>query len=191
MARKVAARTTGVLRGVTKRMGIGTARAPGKLVIIQGANMGKEFRLAAQVVKIGRDPQFCDFALYDEYTSNPHFSVQLEQTRFYITDEGSTNGTRINGIPIPSHQRVLLQPDAIIEAGQTQLQFKRLGGTTRQLDGQPETNPSPSTPPAESPLTPGRVQPSPPPAQPARPPAAIQGPLQSNSHQRDDPTRQV
>jgi Mg-chelatase subunit ChlD len=191
MARKVVARTTGVLRGVTKRMGIAPARAPGKLVIIQGANVGKEFRLAAQVVKIGRDPQFCDFALYDEYTSNPHFSVQLEQTRFYITDEGSTNGTRINGMPIPSHQRVLLQPDAIIEAGQTQLQFKRLGGTTRQLDGQPGASPSPGTPPTESPPPPGRVQPSPPPAQPGRPPAVIQRPPQSNSHQRDDLTRQV
>jgi pSer/pThr/pTyr-binding forkhead associated (FHA) protein/Mg-chelatase subunit ChlD len=177
VARKVAARTTGALRGVTKRLGATPARAPGKLVVIQGPNMGKEFRLAAHVVKIGRDPQFCDWALYDEYSSNPHFSVQLEQTQFYITDEGSTNGTRINGMPIPPHQRVLLQPDAIIEVGQTRLQFKRLGGTTRQLGGQLEPNP----PPGVSPV-------SPPATQPARSREAVQGPARSSHNQRGGPT---
>lgn len=136
LARKVVARTTGVLKGVTKRLGASPQRAPGKLVVIQGANMGREFRLAAQVVKVGRDPQFCDFALYDEFVSNPHFSIQLEQTQFFITDEGSANGTRLNGTPIPKQQRMLLQPDTIIEVGQTRLQFKRLGGTTRQLGQQ-------------------------------------------------------
>ncbi len=182
MARKLAARTTGVLKGVTKRLGAAPARAPGKLVVIQGANLGKEFRLAAQVVKVGRDPQFCDFALYDDYSSNPHFSVQLEQTQFYITDEGSTNGTRINGMPIPPRQRVLLQPDAIIEVGQTRLQFKRLGGTTRHLGGGSETGPVSNEPPAD--LNP---------TQRARPSQAVQGPAQPQPDQdrRGGPTRPV
>jgi pSer/pThr/pTyr-binding forkhead associated (FHA) protein len=80
---------------------------------------------------------FCDLALGDEFISNPHFSIQLEQTQFFITDEGSTNGTRVNNTPLPPHQRMLLQPDAIIEMGQTRLQFKRLGGATRQLGTAP------------------------------------------------------
>jgi len=137
VARKMVTRTTGVLKGVTKRLSAAPQRAPGKLVIVQGANAGKELRLAAQVVKVGRDPQFCDLALHDDYVSNPHFSIHLEQTQFYIVDEGSTNGTRVNGAPIPPHQRVLLQPEAMIELGSTRLQFKRLGGTTRQLRAQP------------------------------------------------------
>jgi hypothetical protein len=136
VARKMVTRTTGVLKGVTKRLSAAPQRAPGKLVIVQGANAGKELRLAAQVVKVGRDPQFCDLALHDDYVSNPHFSIHLEQTQFYIVDEGSTNGTRVNGAPIPPHQRMLLQPEAMIELGSTRLQFKRLGGTTRQLRAQ-------------------------------------------------------
>jgi len=40
MARKVAGRTTGVLKGVTRRLEAAPARAPGKLVVIQGANTG-------------------------------------------------------------------------------------------------------------------------------------------------------
>ncbi|MEA3338348.1 MAG: hypothetical protein U9R15_00125, partial [Chloroflexota bacterium] len=46
VARKVVARTTGVLKGVTRRLGAAPQKAPGKLVVIQGANMGKEFRLS-------------------------------------------------------------------------------------------------------------------------------------------------
>jgi len=134
LTRRVVARTTGVLKGVTKRLSGAPMRAPGKLVILQGANMGKEFRLAAQMIKVGRDPQFCDFALFDDFVSNPHCSIQMEQTQFFITDEGSTNGTQVNGVPLPPHQRILLQPDAIIELGQTRLQFKRLGGSTRPLE---------------------------------------------------------
>jgi pSer/pThr/pTyr-binding forkhead associated (FHA) protein len=133
MAQQAVSSTTQALKGVTKRLGAAPQRAPGKLVILQGANVGKEFRLATQMVKVGRDPQFCDFALYDEYASNPHFSIQMEQNNFFITDEGSTNGTRLNGRPLQPQQRVPLQPDAIIEVGQTRLQFKRLGGTTRQI----------------------------------------------------------
>lgn len=124
--------TTSALKGMTQRLGT-QPPAPGKLVVVQGANMGREFRLTGPVVKVGRDPQFSDFALYDEFVSNPHFTITMDQTQFFITDEGSTNGTRVNGVPIPPRQRMLLQPEAIIEVGQTRLQFKRLGGTTRQL----------------------------------------------------------
>jgi pSer/pThr/pTyr-binding forkhead associated (FHA) protein len=130
------------------------------------------------VVKVGRDPQFCDFALYDEFASNPHFSITLEQTQFFITDEGSTNGTRVSGAPLQPHQRVLLQPDAIIEVGQTRLQFKRLGGTTRQLDAQPAPPPEPA-------------QRSHPPTQLAPPPGVAQTPPQPGPGQRGGPTRQV
>lgn len=135
--------TTGVLKGMTQRLGA-QPPAPGKLVVVQGANMGREFRLTGPVVKVGRDPQFSDFALYDEFVSNPHFTITMDQTQFFITDEGSTNGTRVNGVPIPPRQRMLLQAEAIIEVGQTRLQFKRLGGTTRAL-GAGESLP-PATP---------------------------------------------
>ena len=139
------------------------------MVVIQGANIGKEFRLATQRIVVGRDPQFCDFCLYDEYASNPHFSIQLEQTQFFITDEGSTNGTKLNGTPLPPRQRMLLPPDAIIEVGQTRLQFKRLGGTTRQLGAaqapaapSPAAAPHPPTQPAPGqPLPPSGPQPAP------------------------------
>ncbi|OQA15059.1 MAG: FHA domain protein [Chloroflexi bacterium ADurb.Bin360] len=169
LGRKIRAGTTGVLKGVTRPLSALSAPAQGKLVVVQGAGMGKEFRLSGQVSKIGRDPQFCDFALYDEFVSNPHFNVYLDQGNYYIEDTGSRNQTRLNGTIIPPNQRQFLQPDAIIEVGATRLQFKRLGGNTRQLQQpgmqqpgmqQPGMQPGapaayPQTPPASPPGMPG------------------------------------
>ncbi|MGC9400517.1 MAG: FHA domain-containing protein [Anaerolineae bacterium] len=137
IARTAVKRTTGAIRGMTQRLTAGGpgggAPARGKLVIIKGANVGREFKLSAPIAKVGRDPQFSDFALYDQYVSNPHFAVIMEQDRFFVQDENSTNGTKLNGTPLQPMQRYPLQQDAVIEAGSTQIQFKRLGGPTRRL----------------------------------------------------------
>ena len=116
--------------------------AKGKLVAVQGPRAGSEYRLVSSAVKVGRDPQFNDFALNDQFVSNPHFSIIEEAGQFYIQDEGSTNRTRLNGVVIPPNQRLPLPPDSVIEAGQTRLQLKRLGGATRRLSG-PPVDPSP------------------------------------------------
>ncbi len=186
LAKRVVARTTGFIKGVTQRLSGGSSAsvpAYAQLVIMRGRNPGTEFKIAAPLVKIGRDPQFCDFALYDQYMSNPHFSIMMEQTQFFIVDEGSTNGTRLNGSLITPHQRMPLMPDAIIETGQVQMQFKRVGGATRQLgeagetlQQQPYANPmpfaggaAPQQPyayPGEQPQTPGGGGVTQPPRQP-------------------------
>jgi hypothetical protein len=151
LARKVVATTSSVVKGVTKRLG-GMPGGPGKLVVVKGANVGREFRISGPVVKVGRDPQFCDFALHDDYASNPHFSIRLEQTRYFIVDEGSTNGTRVNGATISPKRLVPLEPDAIIEVGNTHLQFKRVGGATRRLqDSDVEPPSAPEPPPVQPP----------------------------------------
>jgi pSer/pThr/pTyr-binding forkhead associated (FHA) protein len=177
LARKVVAGTSNVVKGVTKRLGGMPERGPGKLVVVKGANAGREFRLSGPVVKVGRDPQFCDLALHDEYTSNPHFTIRLEQTRYFIVDEASTNGTRVNGASISPKRLVPLEPDAIIEVGNTRLQFKRVGGATRHLedsDAQPPSAPeTPSSPVAQPPASrQPNVEPGPAliiPQKPARP----------------------
>ena len=148
LGRKIRTSTTGVLKGMTRPLAALSAPAQGKLVIMQGAGIGKEYRLSGQMIKVGRDPQFCDFALYDEYVSNPHFNVYFDQGNYYIEDAGSRNQTRLNGTIIAPNQRQFLQPDAIIEVGATRLQFKRLGGNTRQLQQPGGGVVYPSTPPA-------------------------------------------
>ncbi len=114
---------TGVLKGVTRRLTASPSQAPAKLVIQQGVNIGREYPLVGPIIKVGRDPQFCDFALHDEFVSNPHFSIHAEGQRFFIVDEKSTNGTRLNGVPLVPLQRTPLPPNAVIEVGATKLRF--------------------------------------------------------------------
>lgn len=130
--RTVTSTATSVLKQATRPLG--ASRAPAKLVVIRGANVGREFKLDAQVVKVGRDPQFCDFALYDQYASNPHFTITRGQTLdFYIQDEKSMNGTVLNGQTLPPLQPFVLPFDSVIRAGETEVSFKRIGGPTRPL----------------------------------------------------------
>jgi len=133
IGRQVVSRATGFLKGMTRKLPDLSQGAPGKLVIVQGANVGREYPLIGSVVKVGRDSQMCDFALHDEFVSNPHFSIHIEQTEFYIEDEGSTNGTKLNGMPLDPHQREPLPPDAIIHAASTKIEFKRLKRDTTRI----------------------------------------------------------
>ncbi len=185
VAKRMVKSTTGALKGMTQRLGAGgMPPARGKLVIVQGPRAGTEFRLAASIVKVGRDPQFGDLALQDQYVSNPHFSIVEEGGQFYVQDEGSTNGTRLNGVPISAHQRAPLAPDSIVEVGQTRVQFKRLGGPTRQLSG--GSRRQASAPPAGDPaLSPTQYAP---PASPQQA-ASGQGAQQDDGLWRERPTQ--
>jgi hypothetical protein len=88
---------------------------------------------------------------------------------------------------------VLLQPDVIIEVGQTQLQFKRLGGATRQLEAQP-----PATPPHAGVEKVRQPAPPPAPGQRTSPPIQVvqprkpkQKPPDPSPGQQGGPTRPV
>ena len=134
LATQAVSATGNAIRSATRRLTPGTvAPARAKLVIVQGPGMGREFRIATPEVKVGRDPQVNDFGLQDQFISNPHFTISAEQGRFFIQDEKSTNGTKLNGEPLPPGKRVPLPPDSIIEAGQSRLQLRRLGGATRRM----------------------------------------------------------
>lgn len=153
LASKIVQGATGFLKDVTRPLSA-APRAPAKLVIQRGANVGREYALSEQVTKVGRDAQFADFALHDEYISNPHFSIHREGTQFYVMDEGSTNGTLLNGMVLQPRQRVPLAPDMIIEVGQTRLQFKQLGLATQSLSaglGGRKGRPAPTAPPPSPP----------------------------------------
>jgi len=93
------------------------------LLVLNGVQRGCQLRLSDSITRVGRDPQLSDIALYDEYASNPHFSICLENGRFYIRDEGSTNGTLVNGVAIRPHTLVELRDRDEIRAGMTIMLF--------------------------------------------------------------------
>ena len=91
----------------------------GKLIIIYGNHAGREYRLSAKTVLIGRTGR-CDITIKDSSVSRKHASIERKNGRFVLQDLKSTNGTSVNGESIDVH--VLNHGDKI-RIGRTVLQF--------------------------------------------------------------------
>src|SRR5436190_12188277 len=90
-----------------------------KLIVIKGADEGKQFELAEPVLSIGRDAGNA-IRLNDTEVSRRHAElVQNPADKCYqLRDVGSANGTFVNSDPITE---VALQPGDQVQVGQTVL----------------------------------------------------------------------
>jgi predicted component of type VI protein secretion system len=68
--------------------------------ILDGVDKGKIFRRMATPVSIGRE-EGNTVQLNDERVSRYHAKIQEDQGQLVLTDLESTNGTRVNGEPVP------------------------------------------------------------------------------------------
>ncbi|MBX6371377.1 MAG: DUF3662 domain-containing protein [Acidothermus sp.] len=71
----------------------------GRLVIREGAGAAREVQLRKPVIRLGRGPQ-ADIRLADPAVSRNHAELRLDVDPPTISDLRSTNGTRLNGVPI-------------------------------------------------------------------------------------------
>jgi len=85
-----------VSRSRKRNEGAGADAPFGKLVVIYGEHVGKEYRLGAKPVLIGRTDQ-CDIPINDSSVSREHASIESKDGRFLLRDLRSTNGTVVNG----------------------------------------------------------------------------------------------
>src|SRR4051812_6325481 len=76
-----------------------TGRIP-TLVIAGGASFGRSLALDRDLLTIGRASN-CDLVIEDSTFSRRHLEVRVENGAVTVSDQRSTNGTWINGIPIP------------------------------------------------------------------------------------------
>jgi len=88
---------------------------------IAGDGADRSVVLTSDVVTIGRLPE-CDVTLTDRGASRHHAQIRVRSDRYTLTDLGSTNGTRLNGQTIQSHD--LVDGDRI-SIGATILEFHR------------------------------------------------------------------
>jgi pSer/pThr/pTyr-binding forkhead associated (FHA) protein len=90
-----------------------------KLILLSEDGVSQEFPLVEQLTSIGREEHNL-ICLGDKSVSRHHATLQRVFRGFTIQDEGSTNGTRVNGRPITKQ---FLKHRDLIEIGKYHLRF--------------------------------------------------------------------
>lgn len=90
------------------------------LLIANGPQRGTLYRLKARPLIAGRDP-VNEIQLIDPKVSRRHFMLVPKGTGFAVRELRSTNGVRLNGLPVNGDYQ-LVEGD-VIKAGATELLF--------------------------------------------------------------------
>jgi serine protease Do len=94
-----------------------------KLSVRSGDETGREFELTTDRFVIGRDPS-SDFKIEDDKASRHHAAINRgPDGQMWVEDLGSTNGTYVNGQPIPGP--TVLYGGETITIGDTEMHFGR------------------------------------------------------------------
>lgn len=118
-------------------------------------NLGSGATLGLDIVAdavVGRGPD-ADIDLgqhggADKGVSRRHIILRPTRSALYLVDLGSTNGTRINGLPLGRSEARALQSDAIITLGKMTFTLKIAGSGEIKDLAQPEDQPAPPPEPA-------------------------------------------
>jgi len=92
----------------------------GWLVIIDGADKWRDFKITKRKVNMGRSRD-CDIVLENIQVSSKHASVRLMEDGLYLTDLDSSNGTFVNDNVVVKQK--LLDND-LIRIGDITMKFK-------------------------------------------------------------------
>lgn len=77
-----------------------------KLIILSEQFRGRTFELNKEELTIGRVDQR-DICIKDPTVSTMHCTLFRRDGVFYVRDNGSTNGTRVNGVPVQGDQELV------------------------------------------------------------------------------------
>jgi pSer/pThr/pTyr-binding forkhead associated (FHA) protein len=101
-------------------------RPPGTMFIVF---QGRKVPITSRIT-VGRDSGN-KIELDDTLASRHHALIQKVGDDFFIKDLNSTNGTFLNGWPVPPGKYVRLRPDDIILIGRTELSMGQFGSAER------------------------------------------------------------
>jgi pSer/pThr/pTyr-binding forkhead associated (FHA) protein len=108
-----------MLRSTGESQGIGMVR------IEEGKEPGRIYEIRKESLSIGRSRE-SDIFLEDLAVSRLHASlISLGNNNYALRDEGSANGTKVNGQQVNKYQPYPLQEGDKIQLGQTVLVFAR------------------------------------------------------------------
>jgi len=94
----------------------------GKLVVVAGADQGKELEIAKSRVTGGRS-FISDLVVADKAVSGTHFEVAARDDGYRLRDLNSRNGVYVGDLRI---REVFLRPGTVFRIGHTSIQFQSL-----------------------------------------------------------------
>jgi pSer/pThr/pTyr-binding forkhead associated (FHA) protein len=101
--------------------GVGIGAQGPRLLGLGGPYAGQVFPLYSEAVSLGREPSQEIALVQDGTTSRRHATVYYQNGAWGVRDEGSANGTWVNGVRITDQP---LFPGDVIKVGQTELRFE-------------------------------------------------------------------
>ena len=97
----------------------------GLVRVEEGKEPGRVYPISKDSLSIGRSRE-SDIFLEDLAVSRLHASiVNMGNGNYALRDEGSANGTKVNGQTVPKYQPYSLQEGDKIQLGQTVLVFNK------------------------------------------------------------------
>jgi hypothetical protein len=95
-----------------------------RLVATAGAYAGNIFPLNSPMADIGRDAGNAVPLPNDTNASRRHATIQASGGQFQITDNGSSNGTFVNGVRVASQTPQPIRPGDEVQVGLTRFRFE-------------------------------------------------------------------
>lgn len=90
---------------------LGRGASAGKYGALFRATGGAPILLETEKMTVGRSPE-CDIHLAHKNVSALHCELELDGGYWFVRDQGSTNGIKVEGKQVPAGTRKLLPPDA-------------------------------------------------------------------------------
>jgi hypothetical protein len=108
-------------------MGVVTGPLPGsgpRLVATLGPHAGSIFPLSDPQVMVGRDLENTVALTMDSAASRKHAHIQTTNGQYILVDDGSSNGTYVNGVRIATKKPQTLRPGDEVQIGTTRFRFE-------------------------------------------------------------------
>ncbi|MCP3967324.1 MAG: FHA domain-containing protein [Lentisphaerae bacterium] len=100
-----------------------------KLIVLSEKLRGKSFELDKDVVSVGRTDK-TDICIKDPTISSHHCDFIRKDNTYVLKDNGSTNGTRVNNVPVKEQ---ILKNSDILQLGGVEILFDSDDGTTTSV----------------------------------------------------------
>src|SRR5262245_57256489 len=89
------------------------------IAVVEGPDKGRTFQLRGAVARVGTGPEN-EILLTDPSVSRQHLTIHEAPDGYVLRDQGSTNGTRVNGVRTGEAH---LAEDGTVHVGSTALRL--------------------------------------------------------------------